>query len=301
MLAVFDDAGDRIRYLRWRWIRNLPDALRYAWSPGRLDRQSADIVARLRTDGITATATPPDPALFDELRATALRVAGEVWDDKAKRPRENSYDRKGDRTTLGLQEQKDFLQVLTPRSFSADSVYLRYALQPQFMAIANSYLGLQARLRAIHLWLNYPVEGDATSTQLWHRDGDDFMNLKIFTYLTDVSDRHGPFTFIPGTQPLGGLRIRPKGSEHGRTSDEDMRSVVDESGWQICTGHAGSVIYADTCGYHKGMKPVTGYRLMLMIHYASDAAVSGSELRIENIRDAAFTREQMLACRHSGA
>lgn len=295
MFTMFDDVEDRIRYLRWRWMHNLPDALRYALRPGGLDPQCAEIVARLRSDGITSAVKPPDQALFDDLRATAQRIVGEVWDEDTKRPRATGHDRKGDRSGLGATERKDFLQVLTPRCFSSDSVYLRYALQPQFVTIANAYLGLQARLRAIHLWLNYHVEGEPTSTQLWHRDGDDFMNLKIFTYLTDVSDKHGPFAFIPRTQPLGSRRIHPGGSEHGRTTDEDMRRVVDESDWKICTGPAGSVIYADTCGYHKGVKPVTGYRLMLMVHYASSAAVSGSELRVEGIRDASFSREQLAA------
>ena len=295
MFTAFDDIGNRIRYLRWRWMRNLPDALRYALRQSGLDRQSADIVFKLHSDGITSTAEPPDQILFDELQATALRVVNEVWDEKTMRPRATGRDRKGNRSGLGPAEQKDFLQVLTPRSFNADSVYLRYALQPRFVAIANAYLGLQARLRAIHLWLNYPVESEAASTQLWHRDWDDFMNLKIFTYLTDVSDKHGPFAFIPKTQPLGSRRIHPKGSEYGRTSDEDMRRVVDESDWKICTGSAGSVIYADTCGYHKGVKPITGFRLMLMVHYASSAAVSGSELKVEGIRRASFSRDQLAA------
>ena len=121
MFAAFGDAGDRVRYLRWRWMRNFPDALRYVLHPGRLDRQCTDIVAKLRTDGITSAVKSPDQTLFDELRATALRVAGEVWDDEKKRPRATSYDRKGDRSALGLAERKDFLQVLTPRSFSSDS------------------------------------------------------------------------------------------------------------------------------------------------------------------------------------
>jgi hypothetical protein len=295
MSGTFERTRDRIRYIRWRWARNCLDTLGHVLQAPRLESQNAEIVATLRAEGIAVMNRPADPVLFEELQATASRIAGEVWDEDANRPRSNRHDRKGDRTGLGPEERKDFLQVLTPRSFAPDSVYLRYALQPPFIAIANAYLGLKARLRAVHLWLNFPTNGDAASTQLWHRDGDDFMNLKIFTYLTDVGNQNGPFGFIPRTQPLGSRRIRPDGSEHGRTNDEQMRRAVDESNWKICTGSAGSVIYADTCGYHKGVKPVAGRRLMLMVHYSSGAATSGSELKIDGMPKGVLSREQLIA------
>jgi hypothetical protein len=294
-VTILGKHGGYIRYLWWRWVMNFTNTLRYALYRKQLDTNTANIVAVLRTDGIKVAEAPSDKKLFDELYTTAHMSLREVWDHGSMSPKSYGLDRKGDRASLGRSERKDFLQVLTPRSFATDSIYLRYALQPEFVSIANAYLEQQARLRAIHLWLNYPTEGEAASTQLWHRDGDDFMNLKIFTYLTDVGEKQGPFAFIPGTQPLGRRMLRPEESEHGRTNDEEMRRVVNESDWMICTCDTGSVIYADTCGYHKGVKPIEGFRLMLMVHFASAKAFSGSELMVEEDHISRLANEQLSA------
>jgi len=295
MTFSIDRGRELYRYMYWRWARNFPDSARHLINRQSLSKPSADIVDKLCRDGVMTTNRGPDPELFDELQDTATKVAREVWDDTGNQPRTSRLDRKGDRSSLGPGENKDFLQVLTPDRFDGDSVYLRYALQPEFVAVANTYLRQQSRLRAIHLWLNFPTGGDAASTQLWHRDGDDFMNLKIFTYLTNVGPDNGPFAFIPGTQPLGYRRIRPEGSEFARTNDDQMRQEVPESAWRICAGAAGSVVYADTCGYHKGVKPVSGHRLMLMVHYVSASAVSGSDLKLNQIPGGLFTPHQLAA------
>jgi len=289
------ESMQRIRYLKWRWFRNFRDSVAYAFTERGLDAQSSAIVEKLRCDGITETSNYPDPALLADMRHDALRVAEKALDADRRASASAQLDRKASRDNLGTEESKEFLQILTPKTFTYDSAYLRYALQPQFIAIANSYLGMHARLRAIHLWLNRPTENGPTSTQLWHRDGDDLLNLKIFTYLTDVGPLNGPFAFVPGSQPLGRRSIAPENSELGRTSDAQMRRVVPESEWRICTGQAGSVIFADTCGYHKGVKPVQGYRVMLMIHYASRAAATGSELRVEGNVPAWLQNSQRLA------
>lgn len=295
ILSVVYRARDHLRFIYWRWGRNLPDVLAYLRKMPALDRQGADIVSKLRCHGIVCTEKPADPDLFVKMKDEALRLAERALSHRAQEPLANPHDRKADRSALGQEENKNFLQVLTPPCFNCDSAYLRYALQPQFIAIASAYLGLRARLRAVHLWLNYPTEGNAASTQLWHRDGDDFMNLKIFTYLTDVGGKNGPFAFIPGTQPLGRRKIRPEGSAYGRTNDEQMGMVVDCSRWQICIGATGSTIFADTCGFHKGVKPVEGHRLMLMAHYTSSAARSPNELKLNDFQRGAFSEEQLMA------
>lgn len=121
------------------------------------------------------------------------------------------------------------------------------------------------------------------------------MNLKIFTYLSDVDENHGPFTFIPATQPLGSLNLTPLLSAYHRTNDVQMASIVDPKKWQICNGIKGSIILADTCGYHKGMKPKTGYRLMLMAHYTSRSAVTSNDINLSEPLGKDFSREQITA------
>jgi len=96
------------------------------------------------------------------------------------------------------------------------------------------------------------------------------MNVKVFIYFSDVAVEHSLFCFVPGTHPLGARRwLTPEGDEGRRSTDEQMACAVPAEEWRICTGPAGTVIFCDTCGYHKGLKPQAGNRLMVMFQYTS--------------------------------
>ena len=260
-----------------------------------MDSNTQKLVRSLNKDGIVVSSKLTDPVLLGELSSESLRIFRVSWNTAEKKPLRSEPDYKGDRAGMDKVENKDFLVNLTPKTLSSDSVFLRYALQPNYIRIANAYLGQRARMRAVQLWLNYATDDEAASTQLFHRDGDDLMNLKIFTYLTDVKGCNGPFVFIPGSQPLGNWRINPAKSKYDRVSDEEMIQVAPRDKWMVCVGNAGDVIFADTCGYHKGLKPVEGYRLMLMVHYTSWSARTGADYIFQNLPDGILSVEQMAA------
>ena len=148
-------------------------------------------------------------------------------------------------------------------------IYLRIALHPSILTVVTAYLGVTPLLRAADVWLTVPSEGPAVQTQLWHRDGDDRMNVKIFIYISDVTRGSGPFCFAPRTHPLGDTRADAADDGKGRTSDPQMSAVLDEDEWLVLTGPAGTVALADTCGYHKQLKPDDGERLLFMAQYTS--------------------------------
>jgi len=287
--------AEKLKHFRWRWIKNGGDAWRYIRAQRKLNTPVSDVVDALKAEGIVNTNQVSDSALFVELHAECMKTLAMAWDEERQCPREGVSDGKGDRSMMDARENKDFLRVLTPKSFSPDSIFLRYSLQPKFIQIANAYLGLNAQLRSIQLWLNFATEGEAASTQLWHKDGDDFMNLKVFTYLTDVDEYHGPFSYIPGTQPLGYRHITPEQSKYGRTDNAQMQAQVDRQQWKICTGPVGSTIFADTSGFHNGSKPMKGCNLILMTHYTSRAAVSGNDIRLSGDPGHILSPEQQAA------
>lgn len=287
--------SERVRHFIWLWLKNGRDAWSYRRSSPRHDVKVSALVRSLKSRGVVVASEIAEPSLYTELSTECQQMLKEAWDDNLQRPRANVADGKGDRSKLDAIENKDFLLVLTPKTFRPDSIFLRYALQPRFIEIADAYLGLRCQLRAVHLWLNYANDGEPSSTQLWHRDGDDYMNLKIFTYLTDVDELHGPFTFIPGSQPLGFRHIEPESSKFGRTNDAQMTAHVNSDQWEVCTGPAGSVVFADTCGYHKGLKPRKGYRLLLMAHYTSRAAVSAKEIQLVGDAQSVLSKQQLAA------
>jgi hypothetical protein len=48
-----------------------------------------------------------------------------------------------------------------------------------------------------------------------------------------------------------------------------MGDVIAPEAWLACTGSAQTMILADTTGYHRGGKPVTGDRILITFTYTS--------------------------------
>lgn len=80
----------------------------------------------------------------------------------------------------------------------------------------------------------------------WHRDFDDFKQVTLFIYLTDVEDEsYGPHVYMMGTQ---------FGKEEGFTYP--------------IVGKAGTGFLADSLGVHKGLTPLPGKsRLIFWARY----------------------------------
>ena len=126
-----------------------------------------------------------------------------------------------------------FLPSSRPGSYSFDDPFVRLALHPDALAVANGYLRLQ-HLRALDLWLTKPTQGPAIQTQLWHRDADDVINVKMFVYFTDVTPPRGR-SLRAGHAPARRRRQLPERDDQGRPTTRS-REVVPEREWVLCQG-----------------------------------------------------------------
>lgn len=243
----------------WRWGLNFPRTLRQA-----LHRR----------------AVPAARARAEELRSRGICVGRleEIADEAGVRCLEEvirlSVEEVRALAPNGLpvaaeSSRKDYVHHLFHTELRPESPMVRFALQPGLLEVAAGYLGLWPVLHSLFVWANFPTPGPARETQLWHQDDDDLLNVKVFVYLNDVGPENGPFCFIPETHPPGRLQIRPERDKDGRVSDEEMERAVPRACWKTCTAPARTVIFADTCGWHRGLKPVSGHRIMLMIQYTS--------------------------------
>ena len=242
----------------------------------------APLVEQLRRDGVLITDVATvfgDDALFQE----AAREAQRLYD----LPREQVDAATGSKAT--------FLTKLATGSYPVDHAFARLALHPNALAIANGYLELRSTLRALDLWLTQPTEGPAIQTQLWHRDADDVMNVKMFVYFTDVKPAAGPLTYAPRTHPLGSRRQLPEHDEQGRSDDAQLAQIVPESDWVLCEGPRGTVVFADTCGYHKQLKPESGERLLAVSHYVSGTPLVPRSLELHDVDESSLTDDQHVA------
>ena len=176
-------------------------------------------------------------------------------------------------------------------TFDPNSIFSRLALNKSFLNIADCYFRMQTRLRYYNVWYTSASVSAARESQLWHFDREDRFILKIFVYLSDVDRGAGPFTYAPGTHKKGSFSsISPAFfDEDGvrRTTDEQMSNAYPRENWRVCTGKKGSVILADTRGFHKGGEARTGDRLMFTCMFTSPASESKNLIRYPD--DATFS------------
>lgn len=261
--------------MRWR-AQNLTVALPRRVRPSPPLASLADALHR---DGVTSsdveTVFGADPVVRQAL-------------ERALELREKHGPPSGDRP-------QDFIAHLLGEEIDGDDPFLALAAHPNALSIVNHYLGLRSRIRALDVWLTIPTEGPSVNTQLWHRDGDDVMNVKMYVYFSDVTVASGPLAYAVGTHPVGRNKAEPTAKDRdGRSGDADMANVLRQ-GQRLCEGPAGTVFFADTCGYHKQLKPSAGERLLLMVQYTSPKPRFPMAYRLASNPPAPLTRVQRAA------
>jgi hypothetical protein len=183
--------------------------------------------------------------------------------------------------------------VLSPAEIAT-----RFALHQRVLEIANAYLGMYARLRYLNVWHTFASAGTARQSQLWHRDREDRYILKVFVYLSDVNEASGPFTYAPGTHGKGSIRKVPASFLEGgvpRTRDEQMAEVVPADRWIKCLGPQGTIVFADTRGFHKGGLALKNDRIMYTCMFTSPASESEEFFRRSEVVYKPATRGEAFA------
>ena len=128
--------------------------------------------------------------------------------------------------------------------------------------IVQSFLKAKPTISNINMWWSMGERNQAKDAQLFHRDVDDFRFLKLFIYLTDVSAYNGPHTFVEGSSSSSKLlKIR-------RYEDNEIIDVFGKDKIIEFIRPKGSAFIVNTYGFHKGLLPLQGNRLLLQIQYS---------------------------------
>lgn len=244
-------AGRKFEFT-WRYVFNLQPTLAYRFSSRSLSGEAARVLADLNRDGIAITSAHTllgAGSCYDELGAAVDGLEKDLTNRlKAARTAADDADAVGRKTFIV--ELLGARPVLDP-----NTVYARFALQKPILQIANAYFGMYTWLRYYNVWHTFATQGPARESQLWHRDREDYFILKVFVYLSEVDDGAGPFTYAAGSHHKGKLRREPSYflEEHiRRSTDQQMAEVVPAERWVKGVGPKGTIIFADTRGYHKG-------------------------------------------------
>jgi hypothetical protein len=166
--------------------------------------------------------------------------------------------------------RKRFLQnVLESSSLALDSAIMRFALREDVLSAVSRYLGVVPLLTNISVFHSDTVAEDPTSSQLYHCDGDDVTQIKIFVYCTDVDMPSGPLTLLDAATTSEVQRRTGYWYRH-RLTDEEVLTAVGTPREHVILGPAGTAVFVDTSRcFHFGSRVARGAppRLAAMIQY----------------------------------
>ncbi len=174
-----------------------------------------------------------------------------------------------------ISRKKPFLSYLWDNGplFDPQNPLLKIALDETPLAIANGYLGLYSQFNfySLNLTLPMPEGADALGSQRWHRDPGSRRLCKMFIYLSDVDETAGPFWYIKGSQEGGIFRLLyPQKHPDGSYPPEgELENQIPKENFIMSTGRAGTVIFCDTTGFHRGGYATSGKRIMFTSLYLS--------------------------------
>ncbi len=163
--------------------------------------------------------------------------------------------------------------------FTPDSPWLRIGVSDAQLGIVNAYRGLQTSLFYMDNWFTQPYAGQdqRIASQRWHRDPEEQHVVKVFLYLSDVDEDAGPFEYLQGSQPGNRLgHLWPWGEEKAKPTDEEMAAAAPDGDRLTMTGPAGTMIFCDTSGFHRGGFAKTTPRVLSIWSYVSPEAENRS-------------------------
>ncbi len=132
------------------------------------------------------------------------------------------------------------------------------------LSTASLYFNSPFKLDYASVWWSFKNEDMVNEkTQFFHRDLDSFNLLKFFVYLTDVDENSGSNQYVLFSHKKN---FNKKISR--KTFKEEDLEVNLEKNLFTFTGKSGSVIGADTFGFHRGKTPKSKDRLMLVLAFS---------------------------------
>ena len=270
--------GIRATYeLHDRLLSNRASRGRFGESAPELDDVQRSILSDVRERGFSVR------SIHD------LDPDGQAW-----RELENQRDRFVASTEADLAAGGEHVRVRPGKEFvvrlqsygvelGPDDPWFGIVSSHRMLDIANAYLEMWSKLEYVDVWYSVPqpAAAERISSQRWHRDYNDKHLLKVFLYLVDVDESMGPFQYVAGSQPGGpyadAWSWQPLGQNY--PTEEELEARVDDDAVQTFTGPAGTLVFCNTAGFHRGGFSTTKPRVLATATYSSPASLASLTVR----------------------
>jgi hypothetical protein len=239
--------------------RGLYTAARRVIAPGRT---AVRMAAARRGAGDSALSIPPDRgfAVFGPDRFPEAREIVEVAGQRLAQVDPDRIRERG----------KPFMiPILDQPALTRESPLVRLALREDVLQAVASYLRVAPILSAMDVYYSRSVAREHMSSQLFHCDGDDTRQIKIFVLCTRVGPENGPLSIMAADRSEE-LR-RSLGYEYrNRVTDDEARAVVGDLEVTALEGEPGTTCLVDTSRcFHYGSRVESDAdaRLVAVIQY----------------------------------
>lgn len=151
---------------------------------------------------------------------------------------------------------KDFMApLLDPSSLTRKSPLVRFALRQDVLDAVTSYLGVAPVLSSLQVYHSKPAGRDEfVSSQLFHCDGDDTRQVKIFVLCSDVGLENGPLMVLSGEDSRR-LRREVGYQYRRRIDDAEAERVLGSVDLEPIIGPSGTTCIVDTSScFHYGSR-----------------------------------------------
>lgn len=262
-----------------RYVFNAAPVWKYRRAATPLDGEMQRVARELRTTGVAMTSVE------------SLLGSGEALAELQEYVARARAERSAQRDPL----KPYLIELFGSRPvIAADDPLFAFALRPQVRGVAEAYAQMKLRVQDMNVWINLPTGEAPTQSQRWHRDlPDDFEIIKCFVYLSDVTPGAGPLQYIRTTNTVEGRRQWFKSEFDGvgfRVADEDIAATYAPEEIVVAEGSAGTIVFADTRGLHRGGFAFDSERVVMQITYSSNASI-----RPRNLQAAAGVKRSELA------
>ena len=272
-----------------RALSNRASRGRFRRSTPTLDDHQRRLVEDLRENGIAITSFSEligDDELWAALQADIQAFAEESAPDV-----DGALDKPTDKRDYYISRWAARHSGAKQRQVPADDPWVKLGLSNRMLDVVNAYRGLWTKLLSVDnvYTVPYPGSDERVGAQNWHRDPEDLHVVKVFLYFSDVDDEAGPFEYVQGS--VKGARYgdawpwRVRGGTYPPPGE--LEKLVSPSDRISAKGRAGTIIFCDTSGWHRGGFAKSKPRTMSIHTYVSPASVAAARTKPQIVVDGA--------------